>query len=56
MKKSILLPVLSILIAAAVLLGLSFGLKGVAAANAQAEHLRLMRTILPGSENFTVEP
>ena len=55
MKRSILLPILSILIVAAVLLGLSFGLKGVAAANAQAEHLRLMRTILPGSENFTVE-
>lgn len=56
MKKSILIPVLAILIAAVVLFSLSAGLNGVAAANAQAEHLRLMRTILPGSENFTVEP
>ncbi len=56
MKRSIVLPVLALLIAAAVLFGLSAGLNGIAGTNAQAEHLRLMRTVLPGSESFTVEP
>lgn len=46
----------SILLAAAVLLAASFGLNGIAARNAQAEHLRLMQTILPGSTEFAVEP
>ena len=52
MKK----PLIAILLAAVILLGMSFGLKGVASANAQKEHLYMMQTILPGSENFTVEP
>ena len=56
MKKGILTPVLAILIAAAVLLGLSAGLSGVAAANAQEDHLKLLKMMSPGSENFTVEP
>ena len=56
MKKPILLPLLSILLTAALLLGVSVGLNGVAAANAQAEHLKLMQTLLPGSTDFTVEP
>ena len=56
MKKGILLPVLTIVLTAAILLGASFGLNGIAAKNAQAEHLRLLRTILPGSEQFTLEP
>ncbi len=56
MKKTVLLPVLAIVLAAAVLLGLSFGLRNVAAQKAQAEHLRLMQTILPGSTEFTLEP
>ena len=56
MKKSVFLPLIAIVAAAAVLLGLTFGLKGVASANAQKEHLYMMQTILPGSENFTVEP
>ena len=54
MNKGILLPVVSLLLAVAVLLGLSFGLQGMAAQKAQSEHLRLMRTVLPDSENFTV--
>ena len=37
-------------------LGLSFGLHKTAQKNAQAEHLRLMQTLLPGSETFEVEP
>ena len=56
MKKQLLTPVITILAAAALLLGLSFALNGVAARRAQSEHVRLLRTLLPGSENFTVEP
>ncbi len=56
MKKTVLLPILAIILAAAVLLGLSVGLRGAAAKKAQAEHLHLMQTILPGSTEFIVEP
>lgn len=56
MKKPILLPVLTILLCAAILLGASIGLNGIAAANAQKDHLMLMQTLLPGSESFVVEP
>ena len=56
MKKSILLPILTILIAAVILLAASFGLNGIAAKNAQADHIWLMQTLLPGSEEFTLEP
>ena len=48
--------VIAILLAAAVLFGVSFGLNGVAAKNAQDYHIQLMQTILPGSENFVIEP
>jgi len=56
MKKSIFLPLLTIALAAALLLGASFGLTGAAEAKAQAEHVRIMQTILPGSTEFVVEP
>lgn len=56
MKKAIFLPILTILIMAALLLGLTFGTRGLATQNAQKEHLQVMQTLLPGSENFTVEP
>lgn len=56
MKKVFLLPVISLLLAVAILLAVSFGLKGIASGKAQAEHLRLLRTVLPDSENFAVEP
>ena len=56
MKKTIFLPLLTIAAAAAVLLGASFALRDTAEAKAQAEHLRIMQTILPGSSAFTVEP
>ena len=52
MKKII----IAITLCALVLFGASLGLNGIAAENAQAAHLELMRTLLPGSENFTVEP
>ena len=56
MKKTVFLPLITIVLAAAVRLGLSFGLKGVANANAQKEHLKMMQTLLPGSESFILEP
>ena len=46
----------AILVAAAVLFAASFTLNGIAAKNAQEQHLWLMQTLLPGSETFTVEP
>lgn len=48
--------VIAILLAALILFGASYGLQGIAAQKAQEEHLWLMQTLLPGSENFTVEP
>ena len=56
MKKTILLPLISIILAAAVLLGMSFGLQGLTVKNAQAEHIQIMQTILPDSTTFVVEP
>ena len=55
MKKPILLPVISVLIAAGILLAVSVGLDGIAAVNAQKERLRLMQTLLPDSKEFTLE-
>ena len=56
MKKTIWIPALTILLAAVLLLGASLALRGVAARNAQAEHLKIMQTLLPGSTEFVVEP
>ena len=55
MKKTFLMPLLAVVLAAGVLLGLTFGLKEIASANARKEHLYMMRTLLPGSETFTLE-
>ena len=52
MKKII----IAIILSALVLFGASAGLNGIAAQNAQKEHLWLMQTLLPGSENFVIEP
>lgn len=54
-NKSILWPVLTILLGAVLLYGCALGLNGIANANAQAEHMKTMQTILPGSENFVLE-
>lgn len=56
MKKQILLPILTICVFSAVLLGLSFGLADITQTNAQEAHIQLMQTLLPGSESFTLEP
>ncbi len=50
------MPVIAILLAALILFGASFGLNGIAASNAQAEHLQIMQTVLPDSQEFTLEP
>ena len=52
MKK----PIIALILAAALLLGLCVGLDGMAVKNAEAYHLQLMQTLLPGSETFEVEP
>ena len=52
MKK----PIIALILAAALLLGLCVGLDGMAAANARRHHLELMQTVLPGAEAFTLEP
>lgn len=56
MKNPIVRTLLAIFLIAAVLLGLSFGLRRTAEANAQQVHLRTMQTLLPGSSNFVLEP
>ncbi len=56
MKKSIFIPVLSIALSALVLFGASQLLSGIAIENGKKEHLYMMQTLLPGSENFVVEP
>ena len=56
MKKSILLPIFTIALAALILFGAAAGLNGIAAKNARQEHLRILRTLLPGSKEFVVEP
>ncbi len=52
MKK----PILAIFLAALILFGASFALKGVAETKAQEEHLWLMQTLLPDSKSFTLVP
>lgn len=56
MKKGILLPILTLFLAAAVLFGLSFGLEGLAEAKREAVRLEYMRNLLQGSEHFVQEP
>lgn len=55
MNKKILLPVLTLLICALVLVGLNVGLSGLAEKKAEAELTAKMQTILPGSTTFTEE-
>lgn len=56
MKKSILAPVLAILLSAAILFGVNVGLSDMRRTIAHEEHVRMMQTLLPGSENFVIEP
>ena len=56
MKKSILIPVLAILLCAALLLGASALTSGMYLENARELHLKDLQTLLPGATEFTVEP
>ena len=56
MNKSLLRSVIVIVLTAVVLLAVTFGLRGLATKNAQAAHLQIMQTLLPGSTDFVVEP
>ena len=56
MNKSLLRSVIVIVLTAVVLLAVTFGLRSLAAKNAQAKHLQIMQTLLPGSTDFVVEP
>ncbi len=55
MKKLIIIPAVAIILAAAVLFGLAFGLKNVAEKNAQKQFHEQLFTLLPGSESFAEE-
>ena len=52
MKKLLIVIVLTTL----VLFGATLGVSGIAEKNLQVAHLNDLKTLLPGSENFTVEP
>ncbi len=56
MKKSILIPVLALILCAGLLFGVSMATSGMYLENARSWHIEDMKTILPGSENFVVEP
>ena len=53
--KKLWIPVLSLVLAAVILLGLYNGLNGVRTANREAELQAQMETLLPGSTTFTPE-
>ena len=56
MKKSILIPVLALALCAALLLAANVFLGAVYRINWQSCHLEDMKTLMPGSEHFVVEP
>lgn len=53
MKKSILIPIIALVVMALALAGVSQGLSNVAKENAQKELNQTMQTLLPGSTEFT---
>lgn len=55
-NKSLLTLLVTILVTAALLFGVSAGLSGIRRANAEKAHLETMQTLLPDSTTFTVEP
>ena len=56
MNKSLIRSLIVIALVAVVLLAATFGLQGLAVKKAQAEHLRIKQTLLPGSTDFVVDP
>lgn len=55
-RKAMLLPVITILLMAVILFGVSSGLSQLRADNIQKEHIYMMQTLLPGSVDFVREP
>ena len=56
MKKSILIPILAIVLCAGLLFGVSMATSGTYLENARTWHLEDLKMMLPGAETFTVEP
>lgn len=56
MKKAIIIPAITILCAIGLLFGLTFGLQDFANTRARVEHQNIMATLLPGSQDFILEP
>ena len=56
MKKSVLIPVLALVLCAGLLFGITMATSGMYRDNLHHWHLEDMKTLLPGSENFVVEP
>lgn len=54
--RKILMPIIAILLAAVILLGLYNGLMGVRQANMEKELQAKLESLLPGSTTFTLEP
>ena len=53
--KNVLIPALAILVMAGILLGAGLATSELRARNVQKEHVHMMKTLLPGSENFVRE-
>ena len=53
--KKLLIPLAAVVLCAAILFGTNAGFASVRAENAGKEHIAIMKTLLPGGENFTVE-
>ena len=56
MKKSILIPVLALILCAGLLFGVTMATSGMYLENSRAWHLKDLKMMLPGAEEFTVEP
>ena len=55
MRKTVLLPILTIVFSSVILLGLYNGLSGIRQANIESELQTKMETLLPGSTSFQQE-
>ena len=58
MKKliAVLIPLAALIVSCAIVFSVSFFTSDLRKENIQAEHEKMMRLLLPGSENFTYEP
>jgi electron transport complex protein RnfG len=56
MKKAVLIPVLTIVLCAVLLMGVAAVTSGMYMDNSLSWHMQDMQTVLPGAEGFSVEP